>query len=208
MGQWRLNGCSKAQQVGLTVTFDSKGSHFVWPDFHELRQMNSERPSIQAAVEIVDILWPEFALVDDHVFFAWAAPDSVNLGQWHDRTQVESTLNHTHVLDLFSHDANLSEEPWWNQSHSDFLAACKFGVAWAQAIATKLAQEFPERCFLVYYTEQDNPIVRFHQGHPGEIPWLSAGDYPEEIAASSIIIHRVRGYNISSKADGHDRPPP
>jgi len=159
--------------------------------------MNDEKDPIQSALSVANLFWPEFVVVDDLIFFSWAAPDSVNLEQWHGRTEVESFLNHTHVLYLFGHGASLDEKPWWNQNHPDFPKACKFGSAWAEAIATKLAKDFPERRFFVYYTEQDNPIVRFHQEHTGEIPWLRVEDRQEDIAAGSVIIYQVCGYNNS-----------
>lgn len=162
--------------------------------------MNNEQESISVANSIAKVLWPEFVVVDDHVFFRWAAPEKVDLARWHDRTEVEATLNHTHVLDLFAHRASLDAEPWWNQSHPDFKAACEFGLAWAEAISAKLAKDFPERRFRVYYTEQDNPVVRFHQEHAGEEPWLSPEGNQEELASGALVIHRVCGYNNSLQA--------
>ena len=159
--------------------------------------MNDKKDSIQNALSVASLLWPEFVLVDDHIFFSWAAPDSVNPEQWHDSTEAESFINHTHVLDLFGHGASIDEDPWRNQNHPDFLAACKFGRVWAEAISTKLAKDFPERQFFVYYTEQDDPIVRFHQEHVGETPWLRAEDWQEEIKAGSVVIYHVCGYNNS-----------
>ena len=156
-------------------------------------EMNKEKDSIQSALSVANILWPEFVVVDELIFFSWAAPDRVDLEQWHDRTEIESSLNHAHVLDLFTHGASLDEDPWWIQNHTDFLAACKFGLAWVEAVATKLARDFPEHRFFVYYSEQDNPIVRFHQEHAGETPWLSLEDRQEEIAAGPVVIYHVSG---------------
>ncbi len=167
--------------------------------------MDNEKVFIQSALSVANVLWPEFVMVDDHIFFSWAAPESVNLEQWQDRTDVESSLNHTHVLDLFGHGAWLDEDPWWNQNHPDFLAACRFGLAWARAVAAKLAKDFPERQFFVYYTEQDNPIVRFHQEHTGEVPWLSVEDRQEEITAGSIVIYHVRSHYNPLQPPDFDR---
>ena len=161
--------------------------------------MNNQQESIKAASSIANIFWPEFVVVDDYVFFSWAAPESIDLNKWHDRTEVESTLNHTHVLDLFNHNASIDEKPWWDQSHPDFKAGCRLGLAWAEAVAAKLARDFPERDFFVYYTEQNNPIVRFHQEHPGETPWISPESCSEEIAAGTVVIHHVCGYNKASQ---------
>jgi len=126
-------------------------------------------------------------------------PDSVNIDQWSDRTEVGSFINHTHVLDLFGHDASIDEDPWHNQKHPDLLAACKFGLIWAETISTKLAKDFPGRPFFVYYTEQDEPIVRFHQEHTGEVLWLRAEDWQDEIEAGAVVIYHVCGSKNSLK---------
>ena len=143
------------------------------------------RPSIASAVGVADLLWPEFAVVDDLVFFSWCAPGPVDLTQWSDRTEVESTTNHIHILDCFSHKARLGREPWWDQAHPDFKAACEFGKRWAEAVASKLRRDLPGRHFFVYYAVKDNPIIRFHQDHPGEPSWRSEEQCAEEIARRS-----------------------
>ena len=85
--------------------------------------MNQKKNSIQSALSVADVLWPEFVLVDDPIFFPWAVPESVNIDQWRDRTEVESFINHTRVLDLLGHDASIDEDPWQNQNNPDFSAA-------------------------------------------------------------------------------------
>jgi len=148
---------------------------------------------MKSGLAAANLLWPEFKVVDDLVFFTWSAPKLVNLNHWHDRTEAESTLNHTHVLDCFAHGASLSDEPWWNQEHPDFKSACVFGRVWAEAVAAKLAKDFPERRFFVYFTERDNPIVRFHQEHPGDAPWLDIANLQEDIQEGSVVVHHVCG---------------
>ena len=43
----------------------------------------------------------------------------------------------------------------------------------AQVWATKLKADFPSERFRVYYTQYDNPIVRFHKVRPDEHMWMS-----------------------------------
>lgn len=45
----------------------------------------------------------------------------------------------------------------------------------------------------MYYTERDDPIVRFHQKHPEECPWLDPEDWKDEVARGEVIIYEVRG---------------
>ena len=162
--------------------------------------MKTRRVSIRSATTVSKVLWPEFVVVNDLVFFSWAAPEMVDLNMWYDKTEVEQYLNHTHVLDLFSHRTYLDEDPWIDQSHEDFKLSCEFGVMWVETVAEKLAKDFPDRNFWVYYTEQDNPIIRFHQDHPKEIPWLRKENFLAEIEKGTIIIKQVFGYNKALKA--------
>lgn len=142
------------------------------------------------AANIALLFWPEFKVVDDLVFFAWCAPACVGSG-WFDKTDVESSINHVHVLDCFVNRASLPDAPWYDQKHPDFLAARSFGRLWARAVASKLASEFPKRDFRVYYSEQDNPVVRFHQCHPQEKPWMPDEFAFDAIAAGILEVHRV-----------------
>ena len=43
----------------------------------------------------------------------------------------------------------------------------------ARMWATKLKADFPNEQFCVYYTQYDNPIVRFHKVRSNEHVWLS-----------------------------------
>ncbi|MCR8956686.1 hypothetical protein M0765_002725 [Variovorax sp. S2] len=153
--------------------------------------MKIKKVPMRAGLASADYLWPVFKMVDGLIFFSWCAPPSC-LTQSPDRTYVEHNANHTHVLDCFSHSAHLPDEPWWEDEHPDFRAACVFGKRWAEAVAAKLAHDFPTRGFFVYYTEYDNPIVRFHQEHQGERPYMTPEEWVEEIAAETIVIHHVR----------------
>jgi hypothetical protein len=61
----------------------------------------------------------------------------------------------------------------YNVDHPDFASACELGkrIAWLWAL--KLRMDFPSDRFRVYYTQYDNPIVRFHKVRDGESHWLS-----------------------------------
>ena len=69
---------------------------------------------------------------------------------------------------------NLDEiEQIYDESHLDFPAACEVGKTMARMWATKLKADFPGERFRVYYTQYDNPIVRFHKVRPNEHVWQS-----------------------------------
>jgi len=148
-----------------------------------------KQPSISTALKIGEILWPDFVVVNDLIFLKSESPISGDFARWPTKTETEASVNHVHVLDLFSHKAGLSNEPFWDSSHKDFTSACALGKKWAQAIFQKLSHDFPLRRFRVYFTERDNPIVRFHQIHQGEAPWLSEADWQQAILAGEIIIY-------------------
>lgn|SRR5574341_999712 len=148
----------------------------------------TRRPSIKTALAVSEILWPEFRVVDDLVFFSFTTPTDINLTKWHGRTDIEAMTNHTHIFDLFSNHADLHEEPFFDETHDDFAAACQFGKRWAHAVFAKLNNDFPSRKFRVYYTGKDDPIVRFHQKHEGELFWLDEADLQEEIRRGEILV--------------------
>ena len=64
-------------------------------------------------------------------------------------------------------------EEIYDESHPDFIAACELGKTVARMWALKLKADFPNEHFRVYYTQYDNPIVRFHKVRPHEHVWLS-----------------------------------
>ncbi len=81
------------------------------------------------------------------------------------------------MIDLFTHNAGLpsvSEEdgllPDYN--HPDFVALCEVAKRMAYIWFLKLQEDFPQYQFRVYYTERDNPIVRFHRVREDEPYWL------------------------------------
>ena len=109
-------------------------------------------------------------------------------------TGWEAFANHQHILDLFEHQANKTgdTEDFYIPTHPDFIAACVFGKKLAQIWFSKLQMDFPQYRFRVYYTEEDDPIVRFHRVRVDEPPWLSEQNYENEIAQGKVIVLKSR----------------
>jgi hypothetical protein len=129
---------------------------------------------VRSALAVSRILWPEF--VEEHgcVLLSWHAgsnppPASDTATSW------ESFVNHTHVFDEFANNATTagSEGALYDEHHPDFVSACELGQKIAKLWALKLKLDFPNVRFRVYYTQYDNPIVRFHRVRDDEEPWLS-----------------------------------
>ena len=151
----------------------------------ELEDEQATALTVSAALEVRGFLWPEFVRKHGCIFLAehsGANPPPSN----DTATGWEAFVNHTHIFDEFANDAtartvveegeNLDfEEERYDETHPDFIAACKLGRTAAQLWAIKLKQDFPSEQFRVYYTEYDNPIVRFHKVRIGEALWLSDG---------------------------------
>jgi hypothetical protein len=144
---------------------------------------SDEAPAtVGAALKVSRILWPDF--VEEHgcVFLGWHAgssppPSSDTPTGW------ESFVNHKHLFDEFANDATIvvsaeegkgltSKEVAYNEHHPDFVAACELGQRIAKLWALKLRLDFPAERFRVYYTQYDNPIVRFHRVRESEPYWL------------------------------------
>lgn len=137
--------------------------------------MKSDERSVKAgdALAVSRILWPDF--VEEHgcVFLGWHSgsnPPPAN----DTATGWESFVNHTHVFDEFANEAGafVSDEVVYNQHHPDFVAACELGQRIAKLWALKLKLDFPTERFRVYYTQYDNPIIRFHKVREEEEHWL------------------------------------
>ena len=149
--------------------------------------------SVGTARGLLQILWPDF-IQESGCVFAGFHGDSTAPPNNGSRTEWECFVNHTHVLDEFANDAtfehreSVSEnldaiEEIYDESHPDFLAACEVGRMIARMWAIKLKFDFPDQHFRVYYTQYDNPIVRFHKVRAGERVWLS--DEELELATDS-----------------------
>jgi hypothetical protein len=139
--------------------------------------------TLKSAERVSQFLWPDFVVEQGMVLLARHAGSnpcpSGTLSDW------ESSINHTHVFDEFGSDAEavhqtaVSHAPdldeiavTYDEEHPDFLAACRLGRTAARLWAIKLKEDFPYERFRVYYTQYDNPIVRFHKVREHEAPWL------------------------------------
>jgi hypothetical protein len=138
--------------------------------------MCSDEQSVKvgAALAVSRLLWPEFTEEHGCVFLSWHSgsnPPPAN----DTATGWESFVNHTHVFDEFANDASafVSEEVVYDEHHPDFLSACELGQRIAKLWALKLKLDFPNARFRVYFTQYDNPIIRFHKVRDGEEHWLS-----------------------------------
>lgn len=141
--------------------------------------------SIGMVSALAKILWPDFVVKNGCVFAGFQWGDDSTYSAWTDpKTEIECFINHTHVLDEFVNQARFKNrepvaeeldaiEEIYDESHLDFLAACEVGKTMARMWAMKLRSDFPGERFRVYYTQYDNPNVRFHKVRPNEHLWLS-----------------------------------
>jgi hypothetical protein len=136
--------------------------------------MNSDDISVMAGLTVARLLWPDFVKENGCVFLARHSgsnppPASDTATGW------ESFMNHTHIFDEFANDASrfVSEEVAYDEAHPDFGSACELGQKIAKLWALKLKLDFPSDRFRVYYTQDDNPIVRFHKVRDSEPQWIS-----------------------------------
>jgi hypothetical protein len=151
-----------------------------------MERRTQKRVSVTTASELLQVLWPDFVEVNGCIFvaFQWTGGYS---GMGDPKTETESFINHTHIFDEFLNKATLEyrepvsdeldlTEEIYDESHPDFLAACEVGRTIARLWAMKLKADFPTEQFRVYYTQYDNPIVRFHKVRPDEPVWLDDED--------------------------------
>jgi hypothetical protein len=138
-----------------------------------------EQPvTVIAALTVSRLLWPDF--VEEHGCVFLGRHLGSNPPPPNDTaTGWESFVNHTHIFDEFANGASTlaSEEVVYNERHPDFLSACELGQQMAKLWALKLKLDFPFACFRVYYTQYDNPIVRFHKVRDDEEQWLPEGAF-------------------------------
>jgi hypothetical protein len=146
-----------------------------------------KRISVTTAREVAQLFWPDFIEINGCIFAAFQCYGGVpNMSGG--KSEAECFINHTHILDEFRNRATsenctpyleaLSEtvnvvEATYNEMHPDFISACDLGVKIARMWAAKLKLDFPQHQFRVYYTQYDNPIVRFHKVRMDEPVWLS-----------------------------------
>jgi hypothetical protein len=168
--------------------------------------LDQQPVTVRAALAVSRILWPEFIEENGCVLLGWHSgsnppPASDTATGW------EAFVNHTHIFDEFDDDASriVSEEVVYNESHPDFLAACDLGQQIAKLWALKLKLDFPSARFRVYYTQYDNPIVRFHKVRDDEPLWLSdeALKHATDASFRNALIYDTSRINFST----FGRPP-
>ena len=173
--------------------------------------IDEDPPStLVSAEKTARFLWPEFVVEHGLVLLArYAGSNPCSSGTL---TDWESFINHTHVFDEFGSDSGAVHETTvsrgtpldeievtYDDGHPDFLAACCLGKTAARLWAMKLKEDFPHENFRVYYTQYDNPIVRFHKVREGEAPWLpdepiraAQGDLKHSLVYDSQARHLVK----------------
>lgn len=151
--------------------------------------MNS---TLEDAMDVARLLWPCFEERDGAVIVADLVGErSTPVCSFPSLTEAEILINHVHILDCFKNSAVSDSEPFYDANHPDFKRACALGVLVAQCWAAKLHLDYPERTFRVFYTQQDNPIVRFHQLRNGEPQFLDEADWSDEVKDGRVVIHKV-----------------
>jgi hypothetical protein len=129
------------------------------------------------ALALAEIFWPTFVREGEATFVRSLRADARQaLDSFESALDAEAFVNHLHVLDLLRHSASLPDEPWWDSEHADFVNACRLGVLLCEAWTAKLRADFPEEDFAVFYTQQDNPVVRFHRIRADGQLWLDPGN--------------------------------
>lgn len=146
------------------------------------------KPHISAASEILGLLWPEFTVIKGCVFLKGVVSTTVDTRF---PSETEWAENHIHILDYFTHGAELRREPFFNSRHSDFKAAGVLGRQMCFMWAHKLRQDFPRWHFRVYFHGFD-PIVRFHKVRKGEEPVVREKHWKKEIASGARVIVDTR----------------
>jgi hypothetical protein len=108
------------------------------------------------------------------------------LADFHDVMEAECLVNHVHVLDKLQHSADLPAEPFWNVAHPDFLQAIELAIVIAEAWASKLARDFPDRRFAVFAT-RDTPSFAFMQFVRTAL-WMEQRGFASDGSALMILV--------------------
>lgn len=144
----------------------------------------SKRISVRTASQLLRLFWPDFIEINECVFAAFQCSGGPIHELSEGKTETECFINHTHIFDEFRNSATVEHrnvvtdgfdvvEETYDPAHPDFAAACEIGPRMARMWALKLKADFPHQRFRVYYTQYDNPIVRFHRVRPSEHVWLT-----------------------------------
>ncbi len=153
------------------------------------------RIKIKTAAGLLDtIFWPEFKEIEGSVFLSQMKVRKLcdpELGS--DYTDMEASINHTHIIDLFRHETfrepTQDNDCYFNYNHPDFKFLCDVGKKLAQMWYQKLKIDFPQYRFRVYYTQEDNPVVTFHRVQTDEPYWLDETKWRDDIKSGKIIIY-------------------
>jgi hypothetical protein len=149
--------------------------------------------SVATGQRLLRIFWPEFKEINGCVFLAFQCSGGPIAELSDGKTETECFVNHTHIFDEFRNRATSEQrdhaakdfdvvENSYDDKHPDFIAACEIGMTIASKWALKLKVDFPHDRFRVYYTQYDNPIVRFHKVRPTEPVWL-----PDEVVRDANV---------------------
>jgi|ERR1700690_1214316 len=145
------------------------------------------RVSVRTGTQLLGLFWPNFVEVNGCIFAAFQTRGGTIQELKEGKTETECFINHTHLLDEFRNRATSEHreaasddlvvvEEVYDVSHPDFVGACELGRQIARMWAMKLKADFPLDRFRVYYTQYDNPVVRFHKVRENEAVWLHDGD--------------------------------
>ena len=84
-----------------------------------------------------------------------------NKNKFDNPTDLELFLNHVHILDHFDNNAELAEEPFYNENASDFIFSWEVAKELVDIWSKQLKDKFPNFQFEITATKYDNPIIRF-----------------------------------------------
>lgn len=137
---------------------------------------------------ISDYFWPEFIDKNGMIFIKCEYSKVEKIPT--DPIEAECFINHLHILDLFTHSADLPDEPFWDSEHPDFKDAWNLGKHISEMWKVKLEKDFPKDNFRIYLSKSDNPIVRFHKVRKNHINWFEKESYlnQSENEKNKIII--------------------
>jgi hypothetical protein len=88
---------------------------------------------VGTAIALLHIFWPDFVEVDGSVSLANDKPKRTSDSEHGlDRTGMEAFLNHTHMIDLFKHNAGLQpvdedDDRFYDLDHPDYSGLCELG---------------------------------------------------------------------------------
>ncbi len=164
---------------------------------------------IRGIQEVAALLSPDFVERD-----GWILPKGNPECGEHNRdhfdsdSELEAGCTHVHVLDCFENGASRKgvvlediDDSLYDFKHPDFLAACRIGKAMVVAWASTLTADFPGRHFRIYYTELDNPIVRFHQIRENERFWMTDEEVLKEEPPNRAAVFDTRTHRLLESAE-------